>query len=98
MACGTPVIGSAVGGIQFTVEHEKSGLLVPPDDPHALAARLAQLHRDPQLAKRLSQAGRTRVNKAFTWRHVSRNLAAFYERARERVRSEEGLIREHAVV
>ncbi len=98
MACGTPVIGSAVGGIQFTVEHEKSGLLVPPDDPHALAARLAQLHHDPQLARRLSQAGRARVNRAFTWRHVSRSLLAFYERARGRVRVEDESFRAHAAV
>src|SRR5437763_1892154 len=84
MACGTPVIGSAVGGIQFTVEHEKSGLLVPPDDPAALATRLAQLHAEPQLARRLGQAGRVRVNRAFTWRHVARSLLGFYERVQQR--------------
>jgi glycosyltransferase involved in cell wall biosynthesis len=82
MACATPVVGAAVGGIPFTVEHERTGLLVPPRDPCALASCLARLHGDPALARRLAQCGHAQAKRAFTWRHVSRALLGVYERAR----------------
>src|SRR5262249_43770044 len=41
MACGTPVVGANVGGIKFTVRDGEAGYLVPPEDPEALAERLA---------------------------------------------------------
>jgi glycosyltransferase involved in cell wall biosynthesis len=50
MACGRPVIGSTVGGIQYSVVHGVTGFLVPPHDPAALAAGLATLHGNPALA------------------------------------------------
>src|ERR1700719_720279 len=49
MACGTPVIGSNVGGIKFTVRDGETGYLVPPKDPDALGERLAYLLQHPQL-------------------------------------------------
>ena len=82
MACATPVVGAAVGGIPFTVEDEHTGFLVPPHDPRALACSLARVHGDPALARRIAQAGYARVKRAFTWRHVSRSLLGVYERAR----------------
>ena len=57
MACGTPVIGSAVGGIKMTVLHGETGFLVPPDDPEALAARLGDVLRDPALRQRAQPPG-----------------------------------------
>jgi glycosyltransferase involved in cell wall biosynthesis len=88
MACGTPVIGAEVGGIPFTVEHERSGFLVPPHDPPALAACLARLHDQPALARRIAQGGHARVKRGFTWRHVSRALVGVYERALQRAPTE----------
>jgi len=82
MACATPVVGAAVGGIPFTIEDERTGFLVPPHDPQALARCLARLHGDPALARRIAQSGYARVKRAFTWRHVSRSLLGVYERAR----------------
>ena len=43
MACGRPVIGSAVGGLTYTIKHGETGFLVPPRDPEALADRLQKL-------------------------------------------------------
>ncbi|MBU0753839.1 MAG: glycosyltransferase family 4 protein [Planctomycetes bacterium] len=61
-----PVIGSEVGGIPEIIEHEKTGLLVPPRDPQALAAAVVRLLEDRALAQRLAQAGRQKVEKQFS--------------------------------
>jgi D-inositol-3-phosphate glycosyltransferase len=79
MACGTPVIGSAVGGIQYSVVDGVTGFLVPPHDPAALARRLVQLHENPSLAQALGRGGMRRVRSMFTWQRVSRELADVYE-------------------
>jgi hypothetical protein len=83
MACGTPVIGTAVGGIKTTVVDGETGYLVPPNNPDALAERLAWLHQHPQLAQRLGWAGMRRAYQQFTWRHVAAELANIYESAIE---------------
>jgi D-inositol-3-phosphate glycosyltransferase len=63
MACGTPVVGSKVGGIKYTVADGKTGFLVPPKDPEALAARLAELFQDPSKLKRVRRQAIQRVKK-----------------------------------
>lgn len=78
MACGRPVIGSAVGGITFTVRDGVTGYLVPPRDPDALAARLADLFTQPALRTRVGVAARARVERNFTWATVSRRTADLY--------------------
>lgn len=82
MACGTPVVGSAVGGIQYSVVDGVTGYLVPPHDPAALAERLAHLHDNPTLGRALGRAGVRRVRALFTWDRVSRELAEVYETVR----------------
>jgi phosphoheptose isomerase len=79
MACGTPVIGSNVGGIKYTVADGKTGFLVPPKDPDALAARLADLFQDPEMLKRFSRQAIRRVQAHFTWTKVADMLARVYE-------------------
>jgi hypothetical protein len=79
MACGTPVVGTAVGGIKSTVVDGKTGFLVPPNDPAALAAKLAWLQRNPQESQRLGWAGRRRAYRSFTWRSVAARIAEVYE-------------------
>jgi len=81
MACGTPVVGSAVGGIKTTVLDGQTGYLVPPDDPEALAARLARLFRHPELIRAFGAQGYRRANALYTWGHVARAVAAVYESA-----------------
>jgi D-inositol-3-phosphate glycosyltransferase len=78
MACGRPVIGSAVGGITFTIEHGVTGFLVAPRDPAALATRLHQLLGDPILQARMGRAARARVERQFTWSAVAAGTAALY--------------------
>ncbi len=77
-ACGRPVIGSAVGGITFTIQHGCTGLLVPPRDPGALAEALHALLRDPARRERMGRAARSRVECEFTWATVARRTAALY--------------------
>ena len=81
MACARPVIGSAVGGIKYTVVDGETGYLVPLNDPPALAQKLAVLHADRDLAQRMGEAGLARARRSFTWRRVASRLAASYERA-----------------
>src|SRR6185369_11727586 len=78
-ACGTPVIGSEVGGIKSTVVHGQTGFLVPPDDPSALAERLAWLARHPKQAQRMGRAGLRRAGELYTWSSVVSRIVAVYE-------------------
>lgn len=81
MACARPVVGADVGGIRTTVVDGETGFLVPPNDPPALAERLARLHADRGLLRRLGQAGLERAHGHYTWSRVADGLAASYERA-----------------
>jgi glycosyltransferase involved in cell wall biosynthesis len=56
LACGTPVVASNVGGLREVVRDGENGLLIPPDDPGALAGALLRL-LDPDLRARLGAAG-----------------------------------------
>jgi glycosyltransferase involved in cell wall biosynthesis len=58
---GLPVVASNISGIPELVEHEKTGLLVPPADPAALADALARLAADPQQRRALGRAGRAKI-------------------------------------
>ena len=93
MACGTPVVGSAVGGIKEIVLPEETGLLVPfeqqpeppfeASDPAAFSADLARginrLMADQELNQRMAKAGRQRVEQLYSWRSVARQLADLYQ-------------------
>jgi glycosyltransferase involved in cell wall biosynthesis len=81
MACGCPVIASRAASLPEIVEHERNGLLVPPNDPPAIAAALARLAGEPALWARLSAAARQRVVERFTWDHVADRCLAAYEAA-----------------
>jgi glycosyltransferase involved in cell wall biosynthesis/phosphoheptose isomerase len=82
MACGTPVIGSNVGGIKFTVRDGETGYLVSPKDPEQLAERLAHLYSHPKLMSVLSRQAVRRANDLFTWQKVAAAVAAVYEEVR----------------
>ena len=78
MACGTPVVGSAVGGIKHSVVDGMTGYLVPANDPDALAGRLAYLYRNPVLLGKFGHNSVRRVNAHFTWERVAKSIAAVY--------------------
>lgn len=88
MACARPVIGASVGGIRSTVIDGVTGFLVPPNDPQALAARLALLQADSALGRRLGEAGRARVLAQYTWSDVVRRLCHVYVRVAAAARRE----------
>jgi glycosyltransferase involved in cell wall biosynthesis len=79
MACGRPVVASAVGGIQDTVVDEVTGLLVPPRRPDALAAALRDLLGSPTRATAFGIAGRDRVLARYGWERVAAATQAVYE-------------------
>ena len=81
MACGTPVIGSNVGGVKFTVKDGETGYLVPPNDPEAIATKIAYLYQQPQLLSIFQRQAIQRANALFTWQTVATKMAALYEQA-----------------
>lgn len=65
MACGTPVVSTAVSGIPELVENENTGLMVPPRDPVSLARAIRRLHTDPALRQRCIEGAVRRIRSEF---------------------------------
>jgi starch synthase len=78
MACGTAVVASKVGGIPEVVADGETGLLVPPDDPAALAESINALTRDPDRARAMGAAGRERAATLFDWGRIAQQTAELY--------------------
>jgi glycosyltransferase involved in cell wall biosynthesis len=76
MACSRPVVASGVGGLAEAVLDEVTGLLVPPDDPKALADALLRLACEPGLRARLAAAGPARIARG----HLPEQMTEAYER------------------
>jgi glycosyltransferase involved in cell wall biosynthesis len=72
MAAGIPVVATAAGGIPEMVDHERTGLLVPPGDAAALAAAIQRVLDDPALARRLADAATLRVRDFDVGRTIER--------------------------
>ncbi|WP_343673573.1 glycosyltransferase family 1 protein [Chitinophaga sp.] len=79
MACGTPVIGSEVGGIKYSVADGRTGLLVPPKDPVALAAAIVKLLRDDNMRREMGSNAIKRIHALFTWECVARKMKYLYQ-------------------
>jgi glycosyltransferase involved in cell wall biosynthesis len=67
MACGLPVVASAVGGLHGTIEDGQSGYLVPSGEVEPLAQRLTALLCDGALRASIGTAARERVTREFSW-------------------------------
>lgn len=78
MACGTPVIGSDVGGLQFTIKSEETGLLCPPKDNAAFAAAIDRILSQPEWRNKLGTNARKRVEEMFSWDGVASQLSNLY--------------------
>lgn len=78
MACGTPVLGARVGGIQYTVRHGVTGVLVPPRDPAALASAMARCLDAPQFMLRMGMEAVRHVREAFAWVQVAQQVQDLY--------------------
>jgi len=92
MACETPVVASAVGGIKEVVLHGETGFLVPlalrpgtfePEDAASFerdfAQRVNQLMEDPALRQQMAKLGRHRVEASFSWTAIAGRTKAMYE-------------------
>jgi glycosyltransferase involved in cell wall biosynthesis len=84
MACGVPVVASAVGGLVDTVVDGVTGTHVPPRDPDRVARALSALLEDESLRARLGAAGRERVTRRYTWDRVASSTLGVYHDLLER--------------
>jgi len=92
MASGTPVVASNVGGLQFTVIPEKTGLLVPPKDEVSFAQAIDRILTNPEWHKQLAQAARKRVENCFSWEKVASQLTEVYLQLLEQPAKEPNLL------
>ncbi|SHM79658.1 glycosyltransferase [Actinacidiphila paucisporea] len=83
MACGTPVVATAVGGQLDTVADGRTGVLIPPvpdgDDEVTLAKVVGELLDDPERLRGWGAAGRERVLARYTWTRVTEEVARVYQ-------------------
>ncbi|TMG35236.1 MAG: glycosyltransferase family 1 protein [Chloroflexi bacterium] len=79
MACGTPVVGTRVGGLQTLIEDGESGLLVPAGDDTALAEAIHAVLTDHRLRTHLSHGARERAER-FTWSRVGQRMTELYDK------------------
>ncbi len=77
MACGVPVVSTTGGALPEVVGD--AGILVPPGDHLALVKGITTLLDNPDLAKKLGQAGYTRVMEQFSWKHAAEKTVSVYQ-------------------
>jgi D-inositol-3-phosphate glycosyltransferase len=77
MACGTPVVASQVGGLAFLVQDGTTGYVVPDGDPQALADRLTQLIRDPQLRQKMGEQAAAYARQ-YSWDQIANRILNLY--------------------
>jgi glycogen synthase len=80
MACETPVVASAVGGILEVVVQDKTGLLVKPGRSDEIARAVNAMLRSPERARALGRQGRKRVEDHFSWESIAEKTKAMYEK------------------
>ncbi len=80
MACGRPVVATAVGGNPELIADGETGILVPPSDPTAMAEALARYVNEPELIARHGAAGRQRVEREFSLEAMVARYLDIYER------------------
>ncbi|MBE0613561.1 MAG: glycosyltransferase family 4 protein [Burkholderiales bacterium] len=81
MAAGVPVVSTPVGSIEELVEHEKTGLLVPPQDADALRTAIERLLEDGELGQRLAQAAREKVRLGYSREHMLDRMEGVFREA-----------------
>jgi glycosyltransferase involved in cell wall biosynthesis len=79
MACGLPVVATDVSGVAEALGPDPVGLIVPPQDPDALARALARLLDDDRLRRDLGERARRRAEQEFSLQAVGSKVRAFME-------------------
>ena len=90
MACGRPVVASAVGSLRDIVVDGVTGVLVPPRDPRAVAAAVRELLSDPVQHGAFGVAGRDRAATRYSWERAVVDLVGAYGRAARLCSAESG--------
>ena len=85
MACGCPVIATAVSGALDVLQDGINGLLTPPRNSAQLAKTLLRLLNDPDLGKQIAQAGHQTIEERYSWKVVGRNYQVLYEQTLSRI-------------
>ena len=80
-ASGLPVVAARSGGAAEAILENETGLLVPPDDPQALAQAISRLFDDPALRQRMGRAGRRWVEREMNWDRAGKQFMSIIERA-----------------
>jgi glycosyltransferase involved in cell wall biosynthesis len=80
MAAGKPVVVTRCGGPEEVIDDGRTGFLVPPADPEALASRICELLADPERAAILGQNARAKVSSAFSMERMVHQYERLYER------------------
>jgi glycosyltransferase involved in cell wall biosynthesis len=83
MAAGLPVVATAVGGVPELVEDGRTGWLVPPANPDALADRLRDLLLDPEKRRAMGAAGQARARESFSVERMVTAISEIYEQLLE---------------
>ena len=78
MAAGRPIVATRVGGVPELVEEGKTGFLVPPQAPDALAGAILRLAKDPELRRRMGEAARKRALERFDIRQTAQAYGELY--------------------
>lgn len=86
LACGVPVLATAVGGVPELITHGENGWLIPPGDQRKLAESIVSLIEQPDLRARLATNGRRHVESNFTVENFMKRLEALYTETSARVR------------
>jgi glycosyltransferase involved in cell wall biosynthesis len=86
MAAATAVVATRVGGVADVVEHERTGLLVPPSNPDALADAVLRLAADPAERSRMGTAGRQAVVERFSPERLVADIDTLYSEALAQIR------------
>ncbi len=79
-ACGRAIVTTNVAGCRDVVQDGQTGLLVPPNDPAALAAALSRLAADPALRRQMGLAGRSQAEARFSTNQINRETLEVYQR------------------
>ncbi len=91
MALGVPVIGSAVGGLREIIEHEKTGLLVQPEDPTGLCNAMVRMMSDTNLREHCINGGKNAMAEKFSFERFNDAWVNVLANATGKSKSPEGV-------
>jgi len=92
MASALPVIATDVGGLREAVEHERTGIIVPPANPEAIASAIVRLAEAPGRGERMGAAARARVVENYSMEKMAIRTLALYRACLKNTRAERGEI------